>query len=207
MSRFLIIDTSFIRTGPGLGAGVTRTVNAGTVLEIDFCRHDLKDGYVWIPLIGEGEEWTAESNGVYLPDEMDDFVRSMIFIIKWEGGYVNDPNDPGGETKFGISKRAFPHLDILSLTFDQALEIYRREYWIRSGANSMSWPINLVHFNFCVNAGIGAADHVFVNDINEYLEKQEGYYRSLHLFSLYGDAWIRRLTDLKEYIQDGMHKS
>lgn len=44
------------------------------------------------------------------------FTKAMQFISKWEGEYSNDPFDPGGETKYGISKRAYPNLDIKNLT-------------------------------------------------------------------------------------------
>lgn len=46
-----------------------------------------------------------------------------------EGGYVNDPADPGGETNFGISKRSYPDLDIESLTRFEAMQIYKKDYW------------------------------------------------------------------------------
>ena len=49
-------------------------------------------------------------------------------LIEREGGYVNDPDDPGGETKFGISKRAYPHLDIKNLTEEHAADIYYNDY-------------------------------------------------------------------------------
>ena len=62
---------------------------------------------------------------------MSNFDRAFRFLIGEEGGYSADPHDPGGETKFGISKRAYPQLDIKSLTLDQAKAIYRRDYWDR----------------------------------------------------------------------------
>lgn len=60
---------------------------------------------------------------------MASFDRAIGAVLKHEGGYVNDPADPGGETKFGISKRAYPHLDIKNLTVKQAKAIYKRDYW------------------------------------------------------------------------------
>ena len=39
------------------------------------------------------------------------FERAIDKTLAWEGGYVNDPKDPGGETKYGISKRAHPDVD------------------------------------------------------------------------------------------------
>ena len=57
------------------------------------------------------------------------FEKAITLVLKHEGGYVNDPNDLGGETKYGISKRSYPHLDIKNLTVEQAIEIYRRDWW------------------------------------------------------------------------------
>ena len=51
------------------------------------------------------------------------FEEAVKSVLKHEGGYVNDPKDPGGETNFGISKRAFPDLDIKNLTEEDAIEI------------------------------------------------------------------------------------
>jgi lysozyme family protein len=50
-------------------------------------------------------------------------------LIKIEGGYANNKNDRGGETKYGISKKYHPDIDIKNLTVEQAKEIYRKEYW------------------------------------------------------------------------------
>ncbi len=66
------------------------------------------------------------------------FSAALKFALKWEGGYVNDPDDPGGETKYGISKRAHPEVDIKNLTVAQAGEIYKREYWDSIGLDSIA---------------------------------------------------------------------
>lgn len=60
---------------------------------------------------------------------MNNFPYAIDLVLKHEGGYVNDPRDPGGETKFGISKRAYPNLDIKNLTRERAKEIYFSDYW------------------------------------------------------------------------------
>lgn len=57
------------------------------------------------------------------------FERLVGMILNHEGGYVNDPVDPGGETKYGISKRTYPYVDIKNLTVDQAKDIYYRDWW------------------------------------------------------------------------------
>lgn len=60
---------------------------------------------------------------------MSHFEKAIETVLKHEGGYVNDPADPGGETKFGISWRQYPNVDIKNLTREDAIEIYRRDYW------------------------------------------------------------------------------
>ncbi len=42
---------------------------------------------------------------------------------------MNDPDDTGGETKYGVSKRSYPQLNIKTLTLKQAKAIYRRDFW------------------------------------------------------------------------------
>lgn len=60
---------------------------------------------------------------------MAKFVDAVEVILRHEGGYVNNPSDPGGETNFGISKRSYPKLDIKNLTRERAMEIYLHDFW------------------------------------------------------------------------------
>ncbi len=60
---------------------------------------------------------------------MATFEAAIDVVLKHEGGYVCHPDDPGGETKFGISKRRYPELDIPALTRAEAVAIYRRDFW------------------------------------------------------------------------------
>lgn len=55
--------------------------------------------------------------------------KAIHHVLQMEGGYVNDPDDPGGETKYGISSAAYPNVDIKNLTKEKAREIYRRDWW------------------------------------------------------------------------------
>ena len=68
------------------------------------------------------------------------FEEAIEIILQHEGvgidpenptGYVNDPDDPGGETHFGITKRSYPSLAIGNLTRDEAIEIYKNDYWLK----------------------------------------------------------------------------
>jgi lysozyme family protein len=57
------------------------------------------------------------------------FERAVKRVLEFEGGYSNDPVDAGGETKFGISKRSYPNVDIKNLTIEDAKFIYYRDFW------------------------------------------------------------------------------
>jgi len=100
------------------------------------------------------------------------FEKSILFILRWEGGYVNDPDDPGDETKYGISKRANPNLDIKNLTIEQAKEIYYRDYWLKAHCDkleSISARLAFIQFNTAVNAGIRRANITLQKSINRQL--------------------------------------
>jgi lysozyme family protein len=73
-------------------------------------------------------------------------------------GYVNDPDDAGGETKFGISKRANPDVDIKALTWAEAKAIYHEKYWLEGKCDKMSPRIAILHFDGCVNHGVERAN-------------------------------------------------
>lgn len=60
---------------------------------------------------------------------MAKFELAIDKVLKHEGGYVNHPNDPGGETNFGITKRSYPYLDIRNLTREMAIKIYKQDWW------------------------------------------------------------------------------
>ena len=78
-------------------------------------------------------------------------------LINHEGGYVFNPHDPGGETKFGISKRSYPHLDIHSLTLADAKTIYKRDFWDRAQCDKLHPDLAFDLFDGAVNSGIGQA--------------------------------------------------
>lgn len=75
-------------------------------------------------------------------------------LLGHEGGYVNDSRDPGGETNWGISKRAYPDVDIKALTQDDAKAIYRRDYWAPVRADELPDSVRFDVFDAAVNHGV-----------------------------------------------------
>lgn len=88
---------------------------------------------------------------------MPQFDTLFDRLIGHEGGYVNDPNDPGGETKWGISKRSYPHLDIKNLTRGQAKDLYRYDFWAPVAKHNLHPGVAWQLFDFAVNSGISTA--------------------------------------------------
>ena len=84
---------------------------------------------------------------------MDNFERAFALVVGIEAGYVNAPTDPGGETKYGISKRAYPDVDIANLTIDGAQALYASDYWRACSCDQMPWPLCLFVFDMAVNQG------------------------------------------------------
>ena len=107
------------------------------------------------------------------------FYKAIAFIIKKEGGYVNNPNDPGGETKYGISKRSFPNEDIKNLSLSRATELYYQKYYkplynkcfaVFEDANielGQRWPFELVTLDSAINHGTRAASRFIQRAINK----------------------------------------
>lgn len=86
------------------------------------------------------------------------FETAVAFVLAHEGGYVDDPDDRGGETKFGISKRSYPHLAIAELTADHAKAIYYHDYWLAAACDRYASPrIALFVFDAAVQHGVRAA--------------------------------------------------
>ena len=81
------------------------------------------------------------------------FLTSVNRVLGHEGNYVNNPNDPGGETNWGISKRSYPQLDIRNLSREDAIAIYERDFW---NPIKLSVPDSVKYqmFDFAVNSGI-----------------------------------------------------
>jgi lysozyme family protein len=100
---------------------------------------------------------------------MSNFDRALKFVLEHECvfkkghwgdfDYVvseNEENDPGGVTKWGLDARTHGP-DVEHLTMEQAVEIYRKEYWEKNRCGEFEWPLSAVHFDNCVNMGPGQA--------------------------------------------------
>ena len=86
-----------------------------------------------------------------------EFLIAVKRVLADEGGYSSNPDDPGGATRFGISARSNPGVDIATLTRDAAVEIYWRQWWLRFGFAKLPAAIAAKTFDLAVNIGAGHA--------------------------------------------------
>lgn len=149
-------------------------------------------------------------------------------VLSHEGGYINHPEDPGGETKFGIAKRSYPNVDIKNLTRDAAKAIYKRDFWDRVQADTLPRQFAFQALDASINHGIGnavrwmqravgAADDGIIGPVTlakvkrfdpadlvllfnaERLE----FYAKLSTFDAFGRGWTRRVAgNLRHAAQD-----
>jgi lysozyme family protein len=133
------------------------------------------------------------------------FLKLIIpWLFKWEGTkYEDDPDDPGGETRYGIDKRSHPDEDIKNLTADRATQIYWDEYWVKHRCDHMNQPMDWVLFNACVNCGWKRASKLLVESQavpTRFLRAQADFYRRLVAIKpvarKYLKGWLARLNDL-----------
>ena len=96
----------------------------------------------------------------------DDFDRALAVTLSFEGGFVDDPADPGGATNMGITQAEYniwqdsqelPHHPVKEITPGEVEAIYRRNYWDLLSCTFMDWPLSLFVFDAGVHHGIGKA--------------------------------------------------
>ena len=156
------------------------------------------------------------------------FETVVHMVLEHEGGYVNHPSDPGGETKYGISKRAYPDVDIAELTEDEAAVIYKRDYWDRIKGDDLPVGVACAVMDYAVNSGISRASKALQsvcgiangdgiigpaslnaiwvtvkNDgeqsvVDAVTEQRQNFIRSLSIYETFGKGWERRITETHE---------
>ena len=82
------------------------------------------------------------------------FLTAVNRVLGHEGGYTTGQNDPGGETNWGISKRSYPNVRIKELTRNQAISIYYRDFWLRSGCEQFEDGVGYQLLDSAINSGI-----------------------------------------------------
>lgn len=149
----------------------------------------------------------------------DLFTTLVDRVLDHEGGYVNHPNDPGGETQWGIARRSYPNLNIRTLTRDDAVNIYRRDFWDRVKGDQLPVEFAFQAFDAAVNHGIGNAvrwmqraagvadDGIFgpltlaavrsksgADLVLTFNAERLDFYTKLSTWGSFGKGWVRRIA-------------
>jgi hypothetical protein len=153
----------------------------------------------------------------------ENFEKALNFVLKWEGGYSNDPKDPGGLTIYGISMNSHPNevkkMDELwkQGQKDKALEIakdiYKKLYWDRIKGDELKYPFDIIVFDTAVNMGVGTAMQIYSacqGDWKDYLFLRINRYKEIALANKNAQAfllgWLNRVMDLYKTISKGGNK-
>ena len=125
------------------------------------------------------------------------YDKCLEAILHHEGGYVNHPKDPGGETNLGVTKRVYEEFggtkDMKDLTVEDVAPIYKKGYWDKMKGDDLPNGLDLCVFDFGVNAGPGRAA--------KYLQTMIGTVAD-------GGIGPNTLAKLKEYVdENGIEKT
>lgn len=164
--------------------------------------------------------------------DRDKFETAMKFIRVVEGGKFFHPNDPGGFTNMGLTRRDYPNLDLENLTRKQADDIFYKDYWKRSAATYLPFPAYISYFDSVVNTGINRANKILQKSLGvevdglvgkitlKALEKvspiklaldiannKQNFYANLtkknSRYKPFLKGWTRRTNALVDYIKKG----
>jgi lysozyme family protein len=149
----------------------------------------------------------------------DRFTRAIERVLAHEGGFVDNPDDPGGKTRWGISQRAYPYLDIDTLTRDQAIVLYRRDAWTPIRGDALPEAVAFQVLDAAVNHGVlravgwlqqtlgvrvdgvvGPATRAAAADVDPvalifaYNAARLEFYARLRTFPTFGRGWTRRIA-------------
>lgn len=145
------------------------------------------------------------------------FKQGLKFVLKWEGGYVNNPNDKGGATNKGITQNTYnswlksqgkTSKDVRNITDSEVEQIYYKNYWLAAGCDKMSKDFALLAFDTAVNMGVSRVQEFLKAAQWKYpdkfiLARAEKYNEFANVASQRGflHGWLNRLFDLKKEIE------
>jgi len=147
---------------------------------------------------------------------MDDlFDKALEFTLRWEGGYVNHPSDPGGPTNFGITQKVYNEYlknthsltkSVKLITKDEVKYIYKSRYWEAAGCEKLEPRLAVAVFDFAVNSGVYRAQkyqRICNNDADLLTAKRRAFLIELGQVPRYRPflrGWLNRIEALQAFL-------
>lgn len=137
------------------------------------------------------------------------FERCLAVTLKWEGGYSNNPDDPGGPTMRGIIQREYDAWrkkqgkrprPVRQVEEDELREIYRSEYWDAMGCGDLGIGLDLCVFDAAVNSGVARAREWYAQagEIDAFCDLRLAFLQRLgRLWRVFGAGWRRRVAGIR----------
>ena len=144
------------------------------------------------------------------------FAICQPITAKWEGGWSNHPDDPGGPTMYGVIQKNYdrwrdenklPRQSVRLITKPEALDYYFRWFWVPVATKYNLFPgVDLAAWDAGVNSGPGRAirwlkaasgssDHA--ETVKRLCAKRLSFVKGLRIFSTFGRGWSRRIADIE----------
>ncbi len=160
----------------------------------------------------------------------ENYAQALKQILKYEGGKVNDPRDPGGRTAFGVTqdtynawrkKQNLPTADVFTISQNEVAAIYRQEYWDRISGDDLPAGVDFAVFDFAVNSGVSRAAKTLQAVVGATQDGQIGpatiqatkayvamavtnkrlaFMQSLSIWPTFGKGWAARIADVKKQV-------
>jgi lysozyme family protein len=139
----------------------------------------------------------------------DNFERCLAITLKWEGGYSNHPDDPGGPTMKGIVQREYDSWrkkrgqggrPVRQIDEHELRSIYREEYWNAMRCESLGSGMDLCAFDAAVNSGVSRAEKWLeeTNEIDAFCDARLQFLQRLgRLWRVFGAGWRRRIEGIR----------
>ena len=161
----------------------------------------------------------------------ENYAQALKQVLKYEGGYVDHPKDPGGPTNKGVTQAVYdswrksqnlPTQSVRSISDAEVASIYRNLYWDKIRGDDLPSGVDFAVFDYAVNSGVSRAaktlqgvvgvlqDGVIgpatIEAAKTYVamavtNKRLAFMQSLSIWSTFGKGWAARIADVKAQIK------
>lgn len=160
----------------------------------------------------------------------ENYAQALKQVLKYEGGKVDNPKDPGGRTAFGITqdtydawrkKQGLPNADVFTISQTEVASIYKYEYWDAIRGDDLPSGVDFAVFDYAVNSGVSKAAKTLqavvgvtqdgqigpqtIQAAKDYVamsitNRRLAFMQSLSIWKTFGKGWSARIADVKNQI-------